>query len=67
MEKICFNNSEKRKKKIFFSRGLNFANCLTVDFLRGFNFPNLLKICENRENLSRKQSIEKITSHARTK
>ena len=28
-----------------------------MDFSRGFNFANLAKICENRENLSRKQFL----------
>ena len=46
----------KSENKIFFSRGF-FANRLPVDFLWGFNFANLAKICENRENLSRKQFL----------
>ena len=49
---IFFANSENRKKKKKNSRmGLI---SLPVDFSQGFNFANLAKIHENRENLSRK-------------
>ena len=34
---------KNEKKKIFFSRGFNFANWLPADFLLVFNFANLAK------------------------
>ena len=44
----------KNEKKNLSGR-FNFANWLPKDFSRGFNFANLVKIRENRENLSREQ------------